>query len=34
MGWGFFVYGELLIFIGILLIGYVYAYKKGALRWE
>ena len=34
MGWGLFVYGELLIFIGILMIGYVYAYKKGALRWE
>ena len=25
---------EMLIFIGILLIGYVYAWKKGALEWE
>jgi NADH-quinone oxidoreductase subunit A len=33
-GWGAFVYGELLIFLGILLSGYVYVYKKGALRWE
>jgi NADH-quinone oxidoreductase subunit A len=34
LGWGPFVYGELLVFIGILLIGYVYILKKGALRWE
>jgi NADH-quinone oxidoreductase subunit A len=34
MGWGFFVYGELMIFLVILLIGYVYIFKKGALRWE
>jgi NADH-quinone oxidoreductase subunit A len=34
MGWGFFVYGELMIFLVILLIGYVYVFKKGALRWE
>ena len=33
-GWGLFVYGELLLFIAILLVGYVYALKKGALRWE
>ncbi len=33
-GWGIFVYGELLLFLAILLIGYVYALKKGALRWE
>ena len=25
---------EMLVFIGILLIGYVYAWKKGALEWE
>lgn len=25
---------EMLIFIGILLIGYIYAWKKGALEWE
>jgi len=33
-GWGMFVYGELLLFLVILLIGYVYVFKKGALRWE
>ena len=25
---------EMFIFIGILLVGYVYAWKKGALEWE
>ena len=25
---------EMVVFIGILLIGYVYAWKKGALEWE
>jgi NADH-quinone oxidoreductase subunit A len=25
---------EMLVFIGVLLIGYVYAWKKGALEWE
>lgn len=25
---------EMLIFIGILLVGYIYAWKKGALEWE
>jgi len=34
LGWGLFVYGELLVFLGILLVGYVYVLKKGALRWE
>jgi NADH-quinone oxidoreductase subunit A len=34
MGWGLFVYGELLLFLGILLSGYVYVFKKGALKWE
>jgi NADH-quinone oxidoreductase subunit A len=34
MGWGLFVYGEMLVFLAILLVGYVYALKKGALRWE
>jgi NADH:ubiquinone oxidoreductase subunit 3 (subunit A) len=24
----------MVIFIGILLVGYVYAWKKGALEWE
>lgn len=32
--WRLFVYGELLVFLGILLVGYVYILKKGALRWE
>jgi NADH-quinone oxidoreductase subunit A len=26
--------GEMLVFIVILLVGYVYAWKKGALEWE
>ena len=34
LGWGLFAYGELLVFLGILLVGYVYVFKKGALRWE
>jgi len=25
---------EMFVFIGILLVGYVYAWKKGALEWE
>jgi NADH-quinone oxidoreductase subunit A len=25
---------EMVVFIGILLVGYVYAWKKGALEWE
>ncbi len=29
-----FVLFEGLVFIGILLVGYVYAWKKGALEWE
>ncbi len=32
LGWFGFV--EMLVFVGILLIGYVYAWKKGALEWE
>ena len=31
---GFFLLGEMLVFIAILLVGYVYAWKKGALEWE
>lgn len=34
MGWGLFVYGELILFLVILMVGYVYALKRGALRWE
>ena len=29
-----FAYIEMLIFIGILLLGYIYIIKKGALKWE
>ena len=25
---------EMIVFIGILLVGYIYAWKKGALEWE
>ncbi|HLF27108.1 MAG TPA: NADH-quinone oxidoreductase subunit A [Anaerolineae bacterium] len=31
---GLFGFVEMLIFIGILLVGYVYVWKKGALEWE
>ena len=31
---GLFGFIEMLIFIGILLVGYVYIWKKGALEWE
>jgi NADH-quinone oxidoreductase subunit A len=31
---GVFALFEMVVFIGILLIGYVYAWKKGALEWE
>ena len=26
--------GEMLVFIGILLVGFIYIWKKGALRWD
>ncbi|UCD84046.1 MAG: NADH-quinone oxidoreductase subunit A [Deltaproteobacteria bacterium] len=31
---GLFGFVEMFVFIGILLIGYVYVWKKGALKWE
>jgi NADH-quinone oxidoreductase subunit A len=31
---GLFGFIEMVVFVGILLIGYVYAWKKGALEWE
>lgn len=31
---GFFGFVEMMLFLLILLVGYVYAWKKGALRWE
>ena len=33
-GNGLFILGEMAVFIVILLVGYVYAWKKGALEWE
>ncbi len=33
-GMGTFIFIEMLVFIGILLVGYVYAWKKGAFEWE
>jgi len=33
-GLGLFVMAEMIVFILILLIGYIYAWKKGALEWE
>jgi NADH-quinone oxidoreductase subunit A len=33
-GLGIFMLGEMLVFIAILLIGYAYAWKKGALEWD
>lgn len=31
---GMFAFIEMLVFIGILLLGYLYIIKKGALKWE
>ncbi len=33
-GQGLFMLAEMLVFIVILLVGYLYAWKKGALEWE
>jgi NADH-quinone oxidoreductase subunit A len=33
-GMGIFALIEMFVFIAILLVGYVYAWKKGALEWE
>ena len=33
-GQGLFMLAEMSVFIGILLVGYVYAWKKGALEWD
>jgi NADH-quinone oxidoreductase subunit A len=33
-GDGVFVFVEMVTFISILLVGYIYAWKKGALEWE
>lgn len=34
IGFGLFILAEMAIFIAILLVGYFYAWKKGALEWE
>lgn len=33
-GRGLFIFAEMMIFIGILVLGLVYAIRKGVLRWE
>jgi NADH-quinone oxidoreductase subunit A len=33
-GQGLFMLAEMAVFLAILLVGYVYAWKKGALEWE
>ncbi|MGB7760983.1 MAG: NADH-quinone oxidoreductase subunit A [Bryobacteraceae bacterium] len=30
---GWFGVGEVAVFLGILIVGYIWAYKKGALEW-
>jgi NADH-quinone oxidoreductase subunit A len=30
----FFGLGEMLIFMAILIVGFIYVWKKGALRWD
>lgn len=34
MGLGLFAFVEMMIFIAILLVGLIYAWRKGVLRWE
>ena len=31
---GLFVLGEMTVFIGILMLGWIYAWKKGSLEWS
>ena len=33
-GMGLFILAEMFVFIVILVVGYIYAWKKGALEWE
>lgn len=33
-GFGFFILGEMLVFVGILIIAFIYVWRKGALEWE
>jgi len=32
--WGAFIFFEMLVFIGVLALGLIYVWKKGALEWE
>lgn len=32
--WRVFVWGEMVLFLAILLVGYVYVLRKGALKWQ
>ncbi len=32
--WRFFIYGEMLLFVAVLLAGYVYIVRKKALKWQ
>lgn len=34
IGLGLFIFGEMAVFIFILILGYIYILKKGALKWE
>ncbi len=31
---GFFGFGEMMVFMGLLFLGFIYAWKKGALEWK
>jgi NADH-quinone oxidoreductase subunit A len=31
---GWFGYGEMLVFVAILMLGYLYLWRKGALKWD
>lgn len=34
IGLGWFVFAEMISFIGLLLVGFIYAWKKGAFSWQ
>ncbi|MBI2336408.1 MAG: NADH-quinone oxidoreductase subunit A [Deltaproteobacteria bacterium] len=34
MGMGLFIFGEMVLFIGVLALGLVYVWKRGALEWS
>ena len=33
-GWGAFIFWEMLAFVGVLAVGLIYVWKKGALEWD